>query len=108
MHVFHYIKNLRANSSEPENLRTLLALYWRALLTCAGILMIAILTYGGWQIFSVMSDNAIAQQDTPAQSPQSAPINIAQVDAVLHGFTQRQTRFEALKTSSTSIADPSQ
>jgi len=107
MHVFHYIKNLRANSSEPENLRALFALYWRTLLVCTGILIIVIFVYGVWQILDVMNESPAVQTDASAPSgPQSAPINTAQADSVFQGFARRQAQFDAHKTQAPAIADP--
>lgn len=108
MNAFHHIKNLRANSYEPENLRALLALYWRALLGFAFFLMVGVFAYGWWQLTVVMDDNAIAHPSPSSESSQNAPINTAQADAVLQGFAARQARFDELKTSPTSIVDPSQ
>jgi len=107
MKLFHYIKELRADASEPEHMRVLLTLYWRVLLWFVFIVMLGVFVYGGGQILGVMSDSSDGQSDSSsATSTPSAPINSTQVDAVLQGFTARQVQFDAYKTNTTPIPDP--
>lgn len=108
MQFFQRLQTLRANSSEPESLRALLALYWRMLLAVAFILTIIVFAYGGWQLTSVLNDRTIAQPDDSSPGAQKPAIDSVQADAVLQGFAARQARFEALKTKAPAIADPSQ
>lgn len=105
MHIFHYIQNLRAYSSNPEHARTLLALYWRILLGSTCALVLAVFIYGGWQLVSIMND-AASMQSSVADHSKSAPINTPQVDTVLRGFVGRQAQFEELKTKAPAITDP--
>lgn len=108
MNIFPHIQKLRAYSSEPEHARVLFALYWQMVLVGAFVLVAGVFVYGGWQIFSIMSGTTSSGSDTSSGSTKNAPLDVAQVDAVLQGLVQRQARFEEYKTNPPVVPDPGQ
>jgi len=108
MNIFQQIRNLRANFTEPENMRVLLALYWQLLLGSVLVLIVGAFLYGGWQIMGVMNTVAAVPTTTSSATSSKAAVSSAQVDSVLDGFKTRQDQFETRKAGKSPIVDPAQ
>ncbi len=99
------IRTALAGRYEPEGVRSLAAMYWRGLLVAAGILVIASVLYGVWDIFSVLDALASAPDTSP---PPPAAVDRVALHSVVQGFQTRQTQFDDFRASPPpTIPDPS-
>jgi hypothetical protein len=91
-------------SREPEGVRALSNLYWRALIMTAVVVLLCVFAYSGWGLLRVLNDLGM----TSGTSTSPAPVlSRAALDAVVQGFEERQQQFEALKKNrGAAIPDP--
>ena len=90
--------------SEPERLRILIEAYWRVLLGTAGVIVIYTVLYSSINLISVLGGG----EGEPTLPPGgSATLDSVSLQAVLGGFTERETNYEFLKKNPPAIADPS-
>ena len=101
---FSRIQDAWDSRGEPESVRTLVSVFWRALLG----LMFFVLLFAIW--FGSQELEAASQADNPgtASSSGKPPWTPEQLQSTLDFFSQRQVAYEALSESPLpSITDPS-
>ena len=105
---FDFIKRTSAvvaGRHEPERIRVLANLYWRALLVVFLIIVITVLLYGIFGTLRVLRD-LNGPGNVSAPPPPSLDRTI--LNAIIEGFENRQSQFNLLKTTRGKvIPDPS-
>lgn len=103
--IFKRTHDAYAAGYEPEGLRRLSDIYWRALLVGAFLLLVCVFLYSTWGLLRVLEDlGATANSATPPPSP----LNRALLNETLHAFETRQSQFQTFKTNPpAAIPDPS-
>jgi len=91
------------NPNEPTFMRALAEWYWRTLLVLLLLLFIGSLALGFSELGAARS--VFDQLKAPQQTPPSA-LSRKDIDAVVAGFTARESRYGALKADPVSLPDP--
>ena len=97
-------KNAYQNWREPEHVHTLARLYWHLMLGVSVCIVIGMVTYGALNLSWINDDSSPSQSATPAAA---SALNKKALTKLLTNLEHRQTTFENLKASSSTIADPS-
>ncbi len=93
------------NKNEPDHLRLIADLYWKALLILALGILVAVFSYSTWGAVRILGDLSKAL-DTSAPPPPA--LNKGELNVVVRAFEARKTEFEVLKRNSiVDIKDPS-
>lgn len=99
------LREMFRNGNEPDHIRLIADLYWKALLVLALSVLVAVFVYSTWGAMRILGDLSNAL-DTAAPPPPA--LNRGELNAVIHVFETRKTEFDALKNNSTGgIKDPS-
>ncbi len=98
-------KELYESRHEPENLRPIAELYWRAMLVFAVVTAGLIIFFGIWQFSSVISTMSSASDTASAQ--QKPAIVREDLESALIRFEERRATFELGRTVVPAVADPS-
>jgi len=99
------MRNLYAGRFEPEGARSLADMYWTALLSCAGLVVVLALLWGLWTLWGVF--------DTLEQTPDTSPLppaslNRAVLQGIVQGFDARQAQYNAYQSAPPApVPDPS-
>lgn len=103
--MLRYVGDALSSRHEPEGVRTLSNLYWRALLLVAFLVVVLILTYGMWGLLRVLGDLSAAVK---APAPAAPILDRRLLDATVEGIQVRRGQFEVLGAGSDkAILDPS-
>ncbi len=105
-HIWSSIRDTWQYRHEPEKLRLLADVYWRALLVVASLVFVSLVSYGGMKFYTLFDEG----EETPLLSGGSSGILLLDpgaLKATLEGFEARRTRYEFLKKNPPRIADPS-
>ncbi len=91
--------------SEPEHLRVLIEVYWRALLGTAGIIVVCAVLYSSINLISALGRG----KGEPTLSPGGGGTTLdrASLQAALSEFAERETNYEFLKKNPPTSPDPS-
>lgn len=90
----------------PECVRVLADFYWRVLLSVSlGILLIAV-GYGTAKLSSVIGESDSVLSQSAGTTQPVANLSKAQLQDTLAAFSEREARFNALKTAAQKISDP--
>ena len=100
--IFKDFQSLYAARHEPENMRPLAEVYWRALLMIGLIMVIGVLAYGTSEFIGVMSN---LSAENPSNAPASTALNRPQLQSILSVAHNRQMRFDTPQTATPT--DPS-
>lgn len=93
------------NGNEPDHIRMMADLYWKALLILAFSILVAVFSYSTWGAVRILGDLSKAL-DTAAPPPPA--LNRGELNAVIRAFETRKIEFEVLKNNPTGdIKDPS-
>jgi hypothetical protein len=98
------IVRLWSDRDHPEEYRALARAYWRAVLGGSAVLICASLFWGAWMLFSVVDMYSPAPMITGGGG---AGLNRVQLQATLEAFGARRTEYDEIKSSGSSLADPS-
>ncbi len=94
-----------AGRHQPENLRRLTDLYWRALLVLAFVAVVAVFTYGILTLNRVLVALGGAYSTAPTPAP---ALDRSTLNTTIAAFDARNARFEALKGRAPDLpSDPS-
>lgn len=97
-------RDMLAAQNEPENLRILAEIFWRLLLFCMLLGVIAVIGYGSWEFFGVLGNlNSI---DGTSVQPHAA-LDRVQLEGTVSGFQSRAQALQSSQADITSIPDPS-
>src|SRR3989344_2474967 len=101
------IKEAHSSRHRPENLRLFAEFFWRRLIYIVSLLMVFIVGFGTWELFSVLKDFGSGAGAWSAT--QTVPnFNKYQLRNTLERFKAREARFESLKISAPEFTDPPQ
>ena len=100
--MFKDLQAFYAARNEPENMRPLAEVYWRALLTLGLLMVVGVLMYGTWEFFGVIANLSSADATT---APSSATLDRNQLQNMLDSLNARQKGFDALP--GVTASDPS-
>ncbi|MEK7133808.1 MAG: hypothetical protein AAB804_01930 [Patescibacteria group bacterium] len=90
---------------EPEGIRVLSNVYWRALIVTAFLVTACVLLYSIWGLMRVLNNLGAT---SGASAPPPSALDRAALDATVAGFEKRQEQFDLLKKNrGTAIPDPS-
>lgn len=98
-------RDLYAARNEPENIRPLAELYWRALIGIGLILIVAVIAWGILVFVSVITSLGTAA--TPSSQTPPILLDRNKLQTTILSFQTRATAFEAAQTTPASAADPS-
>jgi hypothetical protein len=101
---FSQVQEAWDSRNEPESLRVLVAVFWRALLVVLFVVLVCACLLG----FEELS--AVSQAENPGDTSSAAKSSWspAQLEATLSFFSQRQQTYQALSQSPLpTVADPS-
>jgi hypothetical protein len=102
-HIWAQVRALYTARNEPENIRPLAEIYWRALLAFALIALVGICVWASSEFIGVVSRLNVSEE-SPMPHP---PLDRTALRALLSSMQERQTHFDALKTTAPSFSDPS-
>ncbi len=92
------------DGNEPDHIRLLADLYWKAILLSAFVTLVGVFLYSTWGLVRILEDLSVAL-DTSAPPPPA--LNRGELNAMVSAFETRKTQFEDLKTSPpAAIKDP--
>jgi len=103
-HIGSRLKEAWSYRNEPENVRVLGTVLWRALLVIALIIIIFALWFG------VQELNAVSQAESVQTTTSNArpPLDRTQLQSTLNDLLARQAQFQALSQSPVApVTDPS-
>ncbi len=99
------MRDLYAYRYEPEYMHMFARLFWRILLSASVLVVIVASVYGLSELFSVLRDTGeVAGTGTGRSVP---TLDRARLQNTLDAFHARAALFESLKTSTSTVADPS-
>jgi hypothetical protein len=101
---YRSFQDIYAARHEPENLRPIAETYWRILLVCVGVGMIALLVVGVWQFTRVLGIISTSAEQAPVQPN---VIDRQKLDQVLSAVDARKLNFEIKKSAPPNAIDPS-
>ena len=101
-HILERARDLYSYRDEPERFHALADLYWRALLAFIAIITVCALTYGMWELFTILNPTPA---DVVAKSSPDV-LNKLQLQSVLDRFAARRAAYEKLKNNPPRSADP--
>ena len=90
---------------EPENLRPLADMYWRALLALALLSVAGVIMFGLWEFVAVVESLTAAQSGTGTTPP--VVLNRQQLETVLGAYDARQAQYRATEATRMTVNDPS-
>lgn len=98
-------KNLYAARNEPENIRPLAELYWRALIGGGLLLIACIIVWGIWVFIAVITSLGSAG----APNSQTPPILLDRnkLQTTISVFHSRANSFDAAQNAPATATDPS-
>lgn len=92
------------NRNEPDNVRLLADVYWKALLFSALLILVIVFLYSTWGLVRILGNLSVAL-DTSAPPPPA--LNRGDLNATIKAFEARETQFVDLKTNpSAEVKDP--
>lgn len=104
-HIWDVVRDFYAARHEPEHMRPLVEWYWRSLLSLCAVALGGILLYGFWNFIAVVrmlnAGDALTRSEAPEVLSKKDLIDF------LQSFEDRKARFETVKKTATSPADPS-
>lgn len=103
--IWAHARELLAYRHEPERLRALADLYWRALLLVAAGIIVFMAAYGSLKLLAALESGA--SNTTLSSESGSILFNRTQLEETLDDFTARRVNYELLKKNPPAIADPS-
>lgn len=103
--IWNRLLEFYAARHEPENMRPLAEWYWRTLLTVTLFGLIGILVFGVWDFYAIMRRLSAGQNLKPSEQP--ALLSRAELQELLTAFEKRSASFEAAKSGSAGVSDPS-
>lgn len=93
------------NGNEPDHIRLMADLYWKALLILAFSILAGVFLYSTWGAVRILGDLSKAIDTAPPPPP---ALNRGELNAVMRAFEARKTDFEILKKNPTGdVRDPS-
>jgi hypothetical protein len=102
--ILNSLRNLYTLHGEPEHIRRLADIFWRALLLIVLLYLVLCITYGEWLLYNVLHDS----ETIPAQTLPPAPLDRASIDATLSGLQAREDHYNSLKAHpNVAVPDPS-
>ena len=106
---FHFgipsrLKYMYSRHNEPEVHHAFAILYWKTLVACASIALIAVACYGIWTLITVLDIIGTPAATIVLPAP---PINHEQLTATISAFDARKTQFEYIQTHGATFVDPS-
>jgi hypothetical protein len=100
-----WMRDVYASRFEPEGVRSITGMYWRALVVGGAVFVALALLFGLWNFFGVVDTLASLSDTSP---PPPAAFSSVALHGVAGGFDARQAQFEAFAAgSSPALPDPS-
>lgn len=92
------------DGNEPDHIRLLADLYWKAILLLALLTLVLVFLYSTWGLVRILGGLSAAL-DTSAPPPPA--LNRSELNATVRAFETRKMQFEDLKTNPpAAIRDP--
>ena len=98
------LRETLSDGNEPDHIRLMADLYWKALLLSAFIILTLVFVYSTWGLVRILGDLSAAL-DTSAPPPPA--LNRGELNTTINAFETRQVQFDDLKRSPPApIKDP--
>lgn len=90
------LRETLSDGNEPDHIRLLADLYWKALLLSAFVILALVFLYSTWGLVRILGDLSAAL-DTSAPPPPA--LNRGELNTTINAFETREAQFNDLKTN---------
>ncbi|MDO8552538.1 MAG: hypothetical protein Q7S01_03330 [bacterium] len=91
----------------PECMRVLADFFWRILLSAAFAVLLFSLSFGMIELSSVIGESGSALSQSSSIIQPAPKLSRTQLQNTLNAYSEREDRFNGLKTGAKKISDPS-